>query len=29
MERMARKRLLYYNDARHYYMYIYEPPMRL
>ena len=26
---MAKKRLMFYNDARHYYMYCYEPPMRL
>ena len=26
---MAKKRLLFYNDARHYYMYVYEPPIRL
>ena len=26
---MPKKRLLFYNDARHYYMYCYEPPMRL
>jgi hypothetical protein len=26
---MTKKRLLFYNDARHYYMYCYEPPIRL
>ncbi len=26
---MSKRRLLYYNDARHYYMYCYDPPMRL
>ena len=26
---MSRHRLLYYNDSRHYYMYAYDPPMRL
>ena len=26
---MSKRRLIFYNDARHYYMYCYEPPMRL
>ena len=26
---MSKRRLIMYNDARHYHMYIYEPPMRL
>jgi hypothetical protein len=26
---MRRKRTIYFNDARHYYLFIYEPPMRL
>ena len=26
---MRRKRTIYFNDARHYYMFIYEPPMRM
>ena len=24
-----KKRTLYYNDARHYYLYVFEPPMTL
>ena len=26
---MSKRRLLYYSDSRHYYMYCYDPPMRL
>ena len=26
---MSKRRLIMYNDARHFHMYIYEPPMRL
>lgn len=26
---MSKRRLIFYNDARHYYMYCYEPPMRI
>ena len=26
---MRRKRTIYFNDARHYYLFVYEPPMRL
>ena len=26
---MSKRRLIFYNDARHYHMYCYEPPMRL
>ena len=26
---MGKRRLVFYNDARHYYMYCYDPPMRL
>ena len=26
---MSKRRLIYYDDARHYHMYVYEPPMRL
>ena len=28
-EMLSKRRLLYYNDSRHYYMYSYDPPMRL
>ena len=26
---MRKKRIIYYNDARHYYLFVFEPPMRL
>ena len=26
---MRRKRTIYFNDARHYYLFVFEPPMRL
>ena len=26
---MKRKRTIYFNDARHYYLFVHEPPMRL
>ena len=26
---MRQRRTIYFNDARHYYMYVYEPPIRL
>ncbi|MBM3740203.1 MAG: hypothetical protein FJW39_31000 [Acidobacteria bacterium] len=28
-EKPAKRRTLYYNDARHYYLFVFEPPMRL
>ena len=26
---MKRKRIIYFNDARHYYLFVFEPPMTL
>jgi hypothetical protein len=26
---MRRHRTIYFNDARHYYLFVYEPPMRM